>query len=376
MRKKLIGLFVLASFAGVLLIPAFGVGQQPFGGGQGFDQKGGKKNKKGGGNDFGGFNTGKQKVPGRGPGGPNMNVDPDSIFNMMAKGSDSIIIANSGMLQPQLQNWAWQNGNTSGVISREEFSTFMMNQMKGAGFTGFGAGGKMGGGNFDADQAATQRFLKLDKDGNGYLTEDQIPATIKATWRQYDFNKNGVLDLDEYKVLFADMVGGGNGGKAGLGALGAVIEEEEWDKRPTVFRAGKIPKGLLPDWFEYCDKDGDGQVGLYEWRKNSGKSIAEFQIMDRNGDGLLTAEEVLAYMKAQMGISGSLADGTMMAMNKNGANAWMQGMNGKGKKGGPGKGGPGGGKGGKGGGGKGGGGKGGGGFGGGGFGGGFGGGDN
>jgi EF hand len=346
MRKKIIGLFVLASFACVLLIPALGVGQQP-GGGKG-GGKGGKGPKGGGGQDFGGFG-GKQKGPRN---GGTQNLDPIAIFNMMSKGTDSIIIANSGMLQMPLQNWAFQNGNTSGVVSREDFASFMATQMQGAGFGGFGGGGGFGGkgggaGNMDVDQMATQRFMKLDQNGNGYVTADQLTGNAKLIWRQYDTNGDGVLDLEEYKVLFSDMAGGGNGGKSGLGALGAVIAEE-WDARPTVFRAGKLPKEL-PSWFEYCDKNGDGQVGLWEWREHSGKSIAEFQVMDRNGDGLLTAEEVLGYMKAQMGISsGSLADGTMMAKGgKMGANnPWMQGNNG-GKKG---KGGPGGGKGGPGGG--------------------------
>jgi Ca2+-binding EF-hand superfamily protein len=360
MRKKLIGLFVLASFTCVLLIPALGVGQQP---GQGPGQKGkkgGKKDFGGPGADFGagGFGGGK-KVNRNGPGGGMMNFDPDSMFNMMSKGSDSIIIANSGKLQIPLQTWAFQNGITNGVISREDFGTFMTSYMQNAGFAGFGGGagggfgGKGGGGgNFDMDQMATQRFLKLDKNSNGYLTEDQIPSNVKAIWRQYDTNQDGVLDLEEYKALFSDVAGGGNAGKSGLGALGAVIAEE-WDQRPTVFRAGKLPKELQVNgpmgWFAACDVDGDGQVALWEWRKNSGKSIAEFQIMDRNGDGLLTAEEVLSYTRAQMGISGSLSDGTMMAQNKMGANnPWGKDGGKKGGKGGPGggKGGPGGGKGG------------------------------
>lgn len=45
----------------------------------------------------------------------------------------------------------------------------------------------------------------------------------------------------------------------------------------------------LPEDYRKYDKDGDGQVGLYEWPKNR---IAEFLTLDKNGDGFLTVEEL------------------------------------------------------------------------------------
>jgi hypothetical protein len=69
------------------------------------------------------------------------------------------------------------------------------------------------------------------------------------------------------------------------------------DARPVVYRAGKPAPGL-PDWFVRLDTDFDGQVGLYEW-KVSGRSLEEFGVIDRNGDGLITAEEMLWYLAHQ-----------------------------------------------------------------------------
>jgi hypothetical protein len=59
-----------------------------------------------------------------------------------------------------------------------------------------------------------------------------------------------------------------------------------------------LPKEL-PPWFKQLDTNHDAQIGLYEW-KVSGRPLSEFQAMDRNNDGFLTVEEVLAY-EAKMG---------------------------------------------------------------------------
>lgn len=64
-----------------------------------------------------------------------------------------------------------------------------------------------------------------------------------------------------------------------------------------IARVGRLPEGL-PDWFAKYDRDADGQVGLYEWVK-AGKPVEEFVAMDRNGDGLLEAAELLRFLAAQ-----------------------------------------------------------------------------
>jgi hypothetical protein len=87
---------------------------------------------------------------------------------------------------------------------------------------------------------------------------------------------------------------GGPTGSAAPTVRVTVVPEEP---RPAVLRPGKLPAGL-PEWFLKLDTDGDGQVGLYEWRV-SGRPLQEFVAMDLNGDGFITCEELLRYLARQ-----------------------------------------------------------------------------
>jgi hypothetical protein len=53
----------------------------------------------------------------------------------------------------------------------------------------------------------------------------------------------------------------------------------------------------LPQWFRELDTDGDGQVGLYEWRLGAGRLASEFSLLDPDGDGLLTPDELRRFLQ-------------------------------------------------------------------------------
>ncbi|RLT01645.1 MAG: hypothetical protein DWI21_18345 [Planctomycetota bacterium] len=55
----------------------------------------------------------------------------------------------------------------------------------------------------------------------------------------------------------------------------------------------RVTKDLPADYRDK-DKNGDGQIGLYEWDR---KAFAQFFSLDGNGDGLLTADELIAATK-------------------------------------------------------------------------------
>jgi hypothetical protein len=119
-------------------------------------------------------------------------------------------------------------------------------------------------------------FKKWDRDGDGYITPEEA---IRAS-----------ASLDPAPI----------GATPGQGKKGAKSPNEldDWDVRPIVHRAGKLPTAVLPPWFQKLDIDKDGQVALWEWHK-AGKSLYEFKQWDRDDDGFITPEEAMGTFAAQ-----------------------------------------------------------------------------
>lgn len=158
------------------------------------------------------------------------------------------------------------------------------------------------------EHQARKLFQRLDANGDGVLSTDEMPEPLRADRGRWDRNGDGLIDQAEYagyhqgrlKHLSEQVVAGQIDLKLKFGGPGTAspaphdTKPDDADDRPAVFRAGKLPPGL-PDWFLRLDADGDGQVGLYEWR-TSGRPLAEFADIDRNGDELITPDEMLRYL--------------------------------------------------------------------------------
>jgi Ca2+-binding EF-hand superfamily protein len=237
--------------------------------------------------------------PGGGPGG--RQFDPNMIFNMMSGGQDVIVIANVQSRDPNakenMTNWATAHGISNGQLTRDQFAQYMQERMAQRG-QGNGPGGQWGQNrNLDAD--AEDQFKRLDRNGDGVLTTDEMNQSLLAEWQKWDKNGDGQIDLAEYKEYYKARMEARMGNRQGQNNIlvdgnGQDLGQDD-DKRPTVYKVGHLPKEL-PPWFEQMDSDKDGQVGLYEWKK-AGGDLHLFAEMDRNGDGFLTVEEVLRYQK-------------------------------------------------------------------------------
>jgi len=321
---------LLVGAIGLLLGPATALtqfGQQPGGGGP-----------PSGGFQGGGFGRGGgfQGGSGFGRGGGMMNLDPAERWNQMTRGKDVWVRTEvSDPMQQRIFDFMARSLNiTNGQITRQQYmdwSEQMRQRFQGGGFGrgpggpggapqgGSGAqggpgaqGGQAGRGGFNPDAMAEVMFRNLDRNGDGFLNNDEMPENLKAERQKWDTDNNGLIDLNEFKAFFrargdqirseiganAGMPSGPGGYSPGMPLLptGPTPVEEEEQKR-VVYRAGKLPKEL-PAWFTQYDKDGDGQVGLYEW-KAAGQPLDDFLKMDRNGDGFLTVEEVLRYQADQ-----------------------------------------------------------------------------
>jgi Ca2+-binding EF-hand superfamily protein len=229
------------------------------------------------------------------------------FFDMMARGLN---VTNGQITRDQYMQWSQQMRQRfqNGGFGRGNFGNGPGGPQQGGGPGGAQAGP---GGGFNPDAMAEILFRRFDKNGDGLLNYDEMPPALQAERDKWDKNKDGMIDLNEFKEFMkgrSDMIrsemGGAFSGAPPGSAAGAMpmlptapeqpVEEET---KRVVYRAGKLPKDL-PPWFTQYDKDGDGQIGLYEW-KATGQPLRDFLAMDRNGDGFLTVEEVLAYQAQQ-----------------------------------------------------------------------------
>jgi Ca2+-binding EF-hand superfamily protein len=155
------------------------------------------------------------------------------------------------------------------------------------------------------DAWAEVQFRRLDRNGDGLLNYDEMPEQLRAERDKWDKNKDGAIDLAEFKEYLkaraaqrrAESKAGNNSGSPGQPPIIVVLPTpEEEQPKHVVYRTGHLPKEAQA-LFTRLDTDHDGQIGLYEW-KYSGQPLEEFFKMDRNSDGFVTVEEYLHYIGA------------------------------------------------------------------------------
>ncbi|HEY2759233.1 MAG TPA: hypothetical protein VGI75_00780, partial [Pirellulales bacterium] len=95
---------------------------------------------------------------------------------------------------------------------------------------------------------------------------------------------------------FRNRRGGGPGGGFGRDSFGGGRNAPSGGAKRAVSRVDRLPQGLGNRFFQ-LDTDGDGQISMSEYATTwTAEKAAEFAKFDRNGDGIITADE---WLKAE-----------------------------------------------------------------------------
>jgi len=152
---------------------------------------------------------------------------------------------------------------------------------------------------------------QYDKNKNGVLERDEW-MQMRGSWRDADTNGDGIITLDEltaklgqYSQPGSPAASSGSSSSSGPSRPSgppsassgppASAGRDSAAKKSYRFRSPqeRLPQGL-PEWFVRKDADGDGQVTMAEYSQAWSDSLAEeFAKYDLNGDGVITPEEAL-----------------------------------------------------------------------------------
>ena len=274
---------LLLGFVGVVVLTAV---LGPAGYGQFQFKKGG-----GGGNPFG--------AP---PGGPSKGFgNPNVFFDRLSGGKDVIVISEAPpTMQQQFAEFALDQGIKNGQITREQFPKYMEFLRNKATKKVVANGGTPAGQELtEIFKVADAEFAQLDANGDGVLNIDEMPPALRNDLPKWDKNKDGMIDLFEYRnfsvTRYQERFGSTEAAAAAI--KNNIDPDDELEKRPTVYRAGKLPAKGLPSWFKQLDTDGDGQIALWEWRA-AGRDLYDFKEWDRDDDGFITPEEAIHVFAA------------------------------------------------------------------------------
>ncbi len=274
----------------------------------------------------GGFQRGDRGSRGGDQGGKGgRTFDASKMFGFISGGKDYLdqndinkMLQFSARMDPNakenLDRFMQQQGITNGILTRDQFTAYSQQRMAQAtgaapgsapGPTPPGPQGGPGGGQMD-EQRIRGSFDRRDLNKDGVidlseLTSDNDQA-LRDEFDKWDKNKNGKLEYDEYKEyflarmqMFRDQNGGGDRRGQGGQPFGEEFQPPQKEEKHVVYRkASDLPKEL-PAWFtQNAEKRRIvGQVSLKEWRSEN-KSVEDFRKYDRNLDGFITVEEVLA----------------------------------------------------------------------------------
>lgn len=133
------------------------------------------------------------------------------------------------------------------------------------------------------EQRAERMLKRLDANGDGKVSQDEMLARASQTFERFDADKNGEVtkaEVDAKREAFRDARKAFREVKA--------TEGEARDAARKALREARIDR-LGSRMFERADADGNGTLTKGEMET---AATAMFKQRDRNGDGFITADEI------------------------------------------------------------------------------------
>jgi len=186
------------------------------------------------------------------------------------------------------------------------------------------------GGPRQGQPGPAQIFQRLDKNGDGKLTKDELPPRMAERFSKADADGDGAITREELKAAAAKMREHVAGPRRELPSPEAII------KRLDKNGDGKLEKSELPERFAdhlgKADADGDGVITLEElktareklierMRKGRGQQpgpggpgfdpAAIFKRLDQDGDGKISGKEMPERMKQHLDTLDKNKDGAV-----------------------------------------------------------------
>jgi Ca2+-binding EF-hand superfamily protein len=110
-----------------------------------------------------------------------------------------------------------------------------------------------------AQDASGRVFQRIDANGDGVISKDEIVAARDRRFQRLDKNRDGMIDRDEVDAA-----------------------------RDAIMDRADAAQARLGNAWRRMDANGDGKVSEEEFRA----STPLFDLVDRNGDGKLSADEI------------------------------------------------------------------------------------